>query len=93
MRKGMDGLAMLAQQVLNEDPFGGAFCGRRGGLVRPGSQAGAQSGPDCLPMRYARFALDSLNSNPFWDPAHVFVSNPVEVEPRAGPNRDSQRHP
>ena len=24
MRKGMDGLAMLAQQVLNEDPFGGA---------------------------------------------------------------------
>ena len=33
MRKGMDGLAMLAQQVLNEDPFGGAlfaFRGRRG---------------------------------------------------------------
>jgi transposase len=23
MRKGMDGLAILAQQVLNEDPFGG----------------------------------------------------------------------
>jgi transposase len=37
MRKGMDGLAMLAQQVLNEDPFGGAlfaFRGRRGGLVK-----------------------------------------------------------
>jgi transposase len=34
MRKGMDGLAMLAQQVLEEDPFGGAlfaFRGRRGG--------------------------------------------------------------
>jgi transposase len=34
MRKGMDGLAMLAQQVLNEDPFSGAlfaFRGRRGG--------------------------------------------------------------
>ena len=33
MRKGMDGLAMLAQQVLNEDPFDGAlfaFRGRRG---------------------------------------------------------------
>jgi hypothetical protein len=33
MRKGMDGLAMLAQQVLNEDPFGGAlfaFRGKRG---------------------------------------------------------------
>ena len=37
MRKGMDGLAMLAQQVLKEDPFGGAlfaFRGRRGGLVK-----------------------------------------------------------
>jgi transposase len=37
MRKGMDGLGMLAQQVLNEDPFGGAlfaFRGRRGGLVK-----------------------------------------------------------
>ncbi len=37
MRKGMDGLAMLAQQVLNEDPFDGAlfaFRGRRGGLVK-----------------------------------------------------------
>ncbi len=32
MRKGMDGLAMLAQQVLNEDPFSGAaFRGKRGG--------------------------------------------------------------
>ncbi len=33
MRKGMDGLAMVVQQVLAEDPFGGAvyaFRGRRG---------------------------------------------------------------
>ena len=37
MRKGMDGLAMLAQQVLQEDPFGGAlfaFRGKRGGLIK-----------------------------------------------------------
>ena len=37
MRKGLDGLAMLAQQVLNENPFEGAlfaFRGRRGGLVK-----------------------------------------------------------
>jgi transposase len=37
MRKGMDGLAMLAQQVLNDDPFSGAvfaFRGKRGGLVK-----------------------------------------------------------
>ena len=36
-RKGMDGLAMLAQQVLEEDPFSGAlfaFRGRRGGLIK-----------------------------------------------------------
>ena len=25
MRKGMDGLAVLVQHVLNEDPFGGAL--------------------------------------------------------------------
>jgi transposase len=33
MRKGMDGLAMLAQQVLQEDPFSSAllaFRGKRG---------------------------------------------------------------
>jgi transposase len=33
---GMDGLAMLAQQVLAEDPFGGAlfaFGGKRGGVI------------------------------------------------------------
>jgi transposase len=33
MRKGMDGLAMLAQQVLEENPFSGAlfvFRGKRG---------------------------------------------------------------
>ena len=37
MRKGLDGLAMLAQQVLNDNPFDGAlfaFRGRRGGLAR-----------------------------------------------------------
>lgn len=37
MRKGMDGLALLAQEVLREDPFGGAvfaFRGKRGGLVK-----------------------------------------------------------
>jgi transposase len=37
MRKGMDGLAVLAQQVLEEDPFSGAlfaFRGRRGGLIK-----------------------------------------------------------
>ena len=37
MRKGMDGLAMLAQEVLNENPFGGAlfaFRGKQGGLVK-----------------------------------------------------------
>ena len=37
MRKGMDGLALLAQQVLMEDPFGGAVFavrGKRGGLVK-----------------------------------------------------------
>ena len=37
MRKGMDGLAMLARQVLAEDPFGGAlfaFRGKRGGLIK-----------------------------------------------------------
>ena len=40
MRRGMDGLAMramLAQQVVSEDPFGGtllAFHGKRGGLVK-----------------------------------------------------------
>ncbi len=43
MRKGMTGLAMLVQQTLTEDPFGGAvfaFRGRRAGLwmivIRPG---------------------------------------------------------
>jgi transposase len=37
MRKGMDGLAMLVQQVLQESPFDGAifaFRGRRGGLIK-----------------------------------------------------------
>ena len=37
MRKGLDGLAMRAQQVLKENPFDSAlfaFRGRRGGLVK-----------------------------------------------------------
>ena len=37
MRKGMTGLAMLVQQTLSEDPFGGAvfaFRGRRAGLMK-----------------------------------------------------------
>lgn len=37
MRKCIDGLAVAAQQVLNEDPFAGAlfaFRGRRGGLIK-----------------------------------------------------------
>ena len=37
MRKGMQGLAMLVQQVLAEDPFNGAlyaFRGRRAGLIK-----------------------------------------------------------
>ncbi len=37
MRKGMAGLAMLVQQTLAEDPFGGAvfaFRGRRAGLIK-----------------------------------------------------------
>ena len=37
MRKGMVGLAMLVQQTLAEDPFGGAvyaFRGRRAGLIK-----------------------------------------------------------
>jgi transposase len=37
MRKGMIGLAMLVQQSLREDPFGGAvyaFRGRRAGLIK-----------------------------------------------------------
>jgi transposase len=38
MRKGMDGLAMLAQQMLQASPFSGAlfaFRGKRGGLIKP----------------------------------------------------------
>ena len=37
MRKGFDGLSMLAQDVLKQDPFAGhlfAFRGRRGDLVK-----------------------------------------------------------
>jgi transposase len=37
MRKGMDGLAVLVQHVLNEVPFTGAlfaFRGKRGGLIK-----------------------------------------------------------
>lgn len=37
MRKGLDGLAMLAQETLREDPFSGAvfiYRGKRGDLVK-----------------------------------------------------------
>jgi transposase len=37
MRKGFDGLALLVQQVLKQDPHGGhvfVFRGKRGGLVK-----------------------------------------------------------
>jgi transposase len=51
MRKGMDGLAMLAQQVLNEDPFSGALFAFR---VRRGQQPTFciqfSLCDDCLPM-------------------------------------------
>ena len=60
MRKGMDGLAMLAQQVLAEDPFSGAlfaFRGKRGGsgktaLVRWAGSVPVQqtAGEGPLPM-------------------------------------------
>ena len=51
MRKGMDGLAMLAQQVLSEDPFGGAlfaFRGKRG--QQPTFCIRFSLRDDCLPM-------------------------------------------
>ena len=37
MRRGFDGLSMMAQDVLKQDPFSGAifaYRGRRGGLVK-----------------------------------------------------------
>jgi transposase len=37
MRKGFDGLALLVQETLKRDPFGGhlfVFRGRRGGLIK-----------------------------------------------------------
>jgi transposase len=45
MRKGMDGLAMLAQQVLNEDPFicVGVIMWRRRRVVRDFATAGGLS--------------------------------------------------
>ena len=44
MRKGMIGLAMLVQQVLADDPFGGAlfaFRGRNAGLIKVLWQTGS----------------------------------------------------
>jgi hypothetical protein len=40
MRKGMDGLALLVQQVLNEDPFGGALFAFRGAAAGSSSFSG-----------------------------------------------------
>ncbi len=52
LRKGMDGLAVLVQHVLNEDPFGGAlfaFRGKRGGLIK----ASLVRWPGHLPVQQA----------------------------------------
>jgi transposase len=71
MRKGMDGLAMLAQQVLEEDPFSGAlfaFRGRRG--QRPTFCIQFSLCDDCLPMAPAGRA----------DPTGIALS------PRQGPD-------
>jgi hypothetical protein len=40
MRKGMDGLAMLAQQALEQDPFSGALFAFRGKLLLPEQRQG-----------------------------------------------------
>ena len=45
MRKGMVGLAMIVQQRLTEDPFGGAIFAFRGvGPGRHGARAGGVAG-------------------------------------------------
>ena len=53
MRKGMDGLAMLAQQVLTDDPIGGAvfaFCGRRGSTATEREAIRSANRAACLPL-------------------------------------------
>ena len=50
MRKGLDGLAMLVQEVLKQDPFSGhlfAFRGRKANLIKIVSG----TGPDCACSR------------------------------------------
>lgn len=71
MRKGMDGLAMLAQQVLAEDPFGGAlfaFRGKRG--QQPTFCIRFSLCDDCLPVA----------------PASRTDTASVALSPRQGPD-------
>jgi hypothetical protein len=56
MRKGMTGLAMLVQQTLAEDPFGGAvfaFRGRRAGLIKRCRAVHADQAVGARPVRLA----------------------------------------
>jgi hypothetical protein len=67
MRKGMDGLAMLAQQVLREDPFSGALLAFRG---KRGQQATFcirfAISEDCLPVASAFWAnLAGVTASPW----------------------------
>ena len=58
MRKGFDGLSMLAQDVLKQDPFSGAifaFRGRRGDLVK--IFTGTVRASACSPSGWKRSAL------------------------------------
>jgi IS66 Orf2 like protein len=71
MRKGMDGLAMLAQQVVAENPFSGAlfaFRGKRG--QRPTFCIQFALCHDCLPMA----------------PAGRSNSASIALSPRQGPD-------
>jgi hypothetical protein len=67
MRKGMDGLAMLAQQVLEENPFSGALFAFRG---KRGQQATFcirfAISEDCLPVASAFWAnLAGVTASPW----------------------------
>ena len=58
MRKGFDGLSMLAQDVLKQDAFGGhLFCfrGRRGDLVK--IRTGTVRASACSPNGWRRAGL------------------------------------
>jgi transposase len=69
MRRGFDGLSMMAQDVLKQDPFSGAiFCfrGRKGGSDQ-GSLLGR---PGLLPVRQA-VPLSRLNGWPMLSPVNA----------------------